>query len=372
MKRFRVSEDEFFEMISRNLKTPITREDVFTPEIKLSHLKRIADAFNKSIHFLLDPSPVLESPASSIFFRKDKFQTDLNIGSKKIVAEFEELKISLSAISKLSDFTLERKLPTYSTSDNPIDIVAEVRKYLYPKDVKRRPRDFLKDIIGLLGEHNIYVFEFVETWNKKEKANINGFYLKPNMIVLKRQQRAFRREIFTLAHELGHFLLEKEEIEDVSVSFDNKLSKIEDWCNKFAFYFLLGDLIVPFSKLPQANSSNDYHHKMVKLISDKTHLSVSAIYTNLLLSDKITQTNYWMIHNEREQAFADKLQAEQKQKDRDKANGQKSSGGRAPQAIKSPLFIETMQLAYYEGVINEMEFCTRLKIKADKFDQYIQ
>ncbi|MDQ2752975.1 MAG: hypothetical protein M3R72_08130 [Bacteroidota bacterium] len=27
-----------------------------------------------------------------------------------------------------------------------------------------------------LAEKNILVFEFVETWNKKEKANIHGFF----------------------------------------------------------------------------------------------------------------------------------------------------------------------------------------------------
>ena len=68
---------------------------------------------------------------------------------------------------------------------------------------------------------NIMVFEFIETWNKKEKANIDGFYLKPNLIVLKRHQ-SFSREIFTLAHELGHYLLDEEEIEEINYSVYNK------------------------------------------------------------------------------------------------------------------------------------------------------
>jgi Zn-dependent peptidase ImmA (M78 family) len=42
-----------------------------------------------------------------------------------------------------------------------------------------------------------------ETHNKKEKANISVFYLSPNVIVLKRNQKFLKREIFTLAHELG-------------------------------------------------------------------------------------------------------------------------------------------------------------------------
>ncbi|MFX4971243.1 ImmA/IrrE family metallo-endopeptidase, partial [Acinetobacter baumannii] len=65
----------------------------------------------------------------------------------------------------------------------------------------------MKNFISKFAENNILVFEFIETHNKKEKANINGFYLTPNVIVLKRNQKSFSREIFTLAHELGHYLL---------------------------------------------------------------------------------------------------------------------------------------------------------------------
>lgn len=106
------------------------------------------------------------------------------------------------------------------------------------------PKEFLRALISKFAEKNILVFEFVETWNKKEKANIDGFYLAPNVIVLKRHQSSFRREIFTLIHELGHYLLNEEEIEELDISnfANNKLSDIERWCNDFAYYFLVGDL----------------------------------------------------------------------------------------------------------------------------------
>ena len=70
----------------------------------------------------------------------------------------------------------------------------EIRKILYP-DFNRNMKIFLKSIISKLAENNILVFEFVETWNKKETANIDGFFINPNLIVIKRYQRAFRREI---------------------------------------------------------------------------------------------------------------------------------------------------------------------------------
>ena len=142
---------------------------------------------------------------------------------QKIVNQFEELKLSLSAIAKLSDLEFHRQIETYSVNENPKNVANEVRSFLYPRFDKNR-RNFLKSLINELASKNILVFEFIETWNKKEKANIDGFYLKPNMIVLKRHQ-SFSREIFTLAHELGHYLLDEEEIEEINYNDFNKTIK---------------------------------------------------------------------------------------------------------------------------------------------------
>ena len=127
-------------------------------------------------------------------------------------------------------------------------VAEEIRKQIYPGFNKDR-KAFLKSIITKLADNNVLVFEFVETWNKKEKANINGFYLAPNVIVLKRQ-KSYRRETFTLIHELGHYLLNFEEIDEKigdDYSAYESLDKIEKWCNDFAYYFLIGEMdnIIP-------------------------------------------------------------------------------------------------------------------------------
>ena len=232
---YKMTVDELLVSISEGLKNPINRDDILSNEIKLSHLKRIDKIFNKGLHFYLDPkSPEISSDAS-IFFRKTEFGTDLNIGAKKIVNQFEDFKISLSAISKLAEINTERSLPVFSINQDARIVASQIREILYP-DFNPNAREFLKALITSLAERNILVFEFVETWNKKDKANIDGFYLSPNVIVLTRHQASFRREIFTLIHELGHYLLNEEEIEELDISsFANKnISRIERWCNDFA------------------------------------------------------------------------------------------------------------------------------------------
>ena len=154
---------------------------------------------------------------------------------------------------------------------------------------KKEKKKFTEALISRFAEHSILVFEFVETWNKTQKANIDGVFIQPNVIVLKRQQRAFNREIFTLIHELGHYLLNEEEVEEVQYtnSLNSRLSRIEYWCNSFAFAFLIGDFKDQFPYNSIVSKSNDYYHDFVEHVSSHTHLSRLSIYTHFLINEQI-------------------------------------------------------------------------------------
>jgi len=369
---YKFSLDDFLILISKGLKNPIQAEDILSEKIKLSHLKRIDNVFNKGLHYYLDPKAPETSKEASIFFRKQNFNSDLNIGAKKVVNHFEEFKISLSAIAKLADLNFERSFPIFKLSDDPKSVAEQLRKDLYPIFTNNL-KDFLKALISRFAEYNILVFEFVEYWNQKEKVNIDGFFLNPNVIVLKRQQMSFRREIFTLIHELGHFLLNKEEIEKLDIEHlaSNNLSDVERWCNDFSFYFLAGDFANSLEKIKNAEPSNDYHFELIENISAKTHLSQIALFTRLLLENKISLANYNNVKSEFEEAFKQKQLEQEHIKELEKAQG-KERRGSAPQPIKSPLLISTIQTAFYEGILNEYEVCKRLNIKPNKLDKYIQ
>lgn len=358
--------------VSEGLKKPLTQDDLFSNEINLSHLKRIDRVFNKGLHFYLDPKSPEVSKDASIFFRKNKFGTELNIGAKKIVNQFEEFKISLSAISKLAEININRSLQVFSVNDDPKVVAFKIRKELYP-DFNPIPKEFLRSLISKFAEKNILVFEFVETWNKKEKANIDGFFLAPNVIVLKRQQSSFRREIFTLIHELGHYLLNEEEIEELDISnfANNKLSAIEKWCNDFAYYFLAGEFNKAFEQIDKADGTNDYHFELIESISEHTHLSKIALFTKLLYQNKLAKANYNNIKADFDEKYRLHQEEEKKQRDIDKLHGVQK-GGSTPKPINSPLLISTIQTAFYEGVINEYEVCKTLNISPDKLEKYLQ
>jgi Zn-dependent peptidase ImmA (M78 family) len=236
-----------------------------------------------------------------------------------------------------------------------------------------KEKEYLTELINSLALKNILVFEFIETWNKKDKANIDGFFLQPNVIVLKRQQISFKREIFTLAHELGHYLLNEEEIEqtDYSNLINQNLSKIENWCNDFAYYFLIGQYDKEIDKITIASENNDYCDNLITTISKNTNISKIALYTRLLKLNKISRNDYSLIFNSIQKSIEDKAEEDKKKRELDKLNGLNKGGGAVPVPIKSPLLISTIQTAFYEGVINEYEFCKRLNIKPEKISYYI-
>lgn len=383
MELFRVSKEELLARVNGERKKLLTEKEVFAEEMPISLLKKIDVVFNKGLAYYLDPKDPVKSSDESIFFRKDDFNAVLSLGSKQIVNKFEEEKLSFSALSKLIDFPLKRKVPVYKLHDKPANVAAEVREYLYPS-FDNNKRTFLTNFIASLAEYNILVFEFVEAPNKKEKADINGFFLSPNVIVLKRNQKSFSREIFTLAHELGHYLLNAEDIDDnidnnfAGIEFkrrlNSNLSPIEEWCNNFAFAFLVGSHIKEIEELSRATAANDYHHGVIDRIAQSTHLSTLALYTRLLINGRLSPEDYTTVANGimediRKGELARKAEMElAKQKALDEGKKLQMS---TPKPIISPLYLQTLQGALYSGLINEQDFCKRLHIPANKLDTYL-
>ena len=370
---YKLSKDDLLTSLNHKRKKKLSENDVFGNQIKISVLKKIDDLFKKGLSYYIDPKDLKENKEESIFFRKDKFNAELSFGAKQIVTQFEEEKIAFSALSRLADLNLEaRTLPVSNIKNNPKNVATEIREILYPNFSKDR-KVFLRSFINKLAEHNILVFEFVENWNRKEKANINGFFLTSNVIVLKRQ-KSYSREIFTLTHELGHYLLNLEDIDEKigdEYSVYESMDKIEKWCNDFAYYFLIGNLDDILINVEKASSNNDYHHELVKDISRRTNLSEFALYTRLRINDKISYLDYQLVKSNFEIKFRENEEKLRREREKEKEEG-RTTNARTPKPIVSPLYKNVVQSAFIEGIISESEFCRRLNVKPEKIDLYLK
>ena len=126
VSQYRLDKEEFLDLVNEGLKMKLEWEDIFKPEIRINHLKRIDKIFSKGLSYYLDSSPPIQSKDSSIFFRKEKFGTDLNLASKKIVNQFEELKLSLSGLTKMVDLKMDRSLPIFTANQDAETVAEEV------------------------------------------------------------------------------------------------------------------------------------------------------------------------------------------------------------------------------------------------------
>lgn len=358
---YRMKEEDLLSAINVGLKGVYKREQVFSEHVDFKILKKIDGVFNKGMAFYVDPSPLPQSGSMSVFFRKSSINVNLNFTSMKVVTEYESLKNYLSSLDVLADLNIESDLPHCTVKKDAKTMAGVMRCLLYPKEHITRPRDFLKAIIDNLSDHDVTVFEYLEAANKKEKANIDGFFLAPNFIVLKRHSY-FKREIYTLLHELGHFLLNEEDVETLDVAeLDlQTMSRIERWCNDFAYYFLVGPNDVEIQSIIRADGTNDYCRDIIDRISSFCFISRRAIYTRLLYDNKISRSDYDNVIADLNEQFA---LLQQKRHDQMLEQGGKKSNGMAPQPIYAKSFLQTISSAYYTGTIRDYDLY-RMKLPA--------
>ncbi|MBU4257268.1 ImmA/IrrE family metallo-endopeptidase [Patescibacteria group bacterium] len=386
LELYKITRKDLVELLNLNKKNELRKSGLVDQKwinnvldkkekVSLLMLKRIDNIFNTGLSWLVS-ARALPPKNGSVFFRKKTFNSELDFNCRKIIDHFEKLKIETQLMTKYINYKPKRMLGVYSQDDNAVSVAKHIslnffEKYrsLLEKNELKNPlceRDFLKNFMRTMEEFNIFVFERTETWNQKERLNIDGLFLNPNFILIKRNQKYFRREIFSLAHEFAHYLLNIEEIDNLKEEFSNsKLSKIEKWCNQFAFYFLLQDQVKNYENITNKNNSEEDINNIVAEIYANTHLSQRAIYTRLIIEEKISKAYYNKKVDELNKHIEQKEKDELLQKERNKALG-KEQRGSAPKPIESKLFTELVKINYFEGNIAENKLREYLRIGAEK------
>ena len=384
---YNITKEEIISRIHKNRVRPIldieTLNNIISgkEKIQLNVLKKIDSIFNQGISWYISKRPLPNKKESSILFRKKAFNIELNLESRKKINKYEKLKFTIQNLCNSINYNNKITIQKYSVNDNPEVIANEMivqfeekRKFLLEnklikKDIYGESRLYLKNLIRIIEEMNIFVFELLETHNKNERVNFDGFFIIPNIIVIKRQ-KYYKREIFTLMHEFAHCLLNIEEVDEISEQeIPMNTNKIEKWCNDFAFYFLLNGHKERFNKLNYATKKNNFHNSEIEYIYKNSFISATALYTRLRIEKKISQTDYQNkieeINNNirRRQEREKNLFQEKKQMALEA--GKKPPGG-PPRAIESNLFKDIVKINYFQGNISESEARKHLKISGKK------
>lgn len=380
---FRLNKAKLTQLINENnpRKNPFKEEEIFSEnkQIKISLLKKMDKIFQKGLSFYLDKTDLPEGKRLSIFFRKNNFNSDLNLETLRVVNRKEEEKFRIQSLCEDINYKLERNIKTYSTTDSAQDTANEIRKKfsivnnnLYAK--KHNDRNFLKNLIEAVEDFNIFVLEHTEHYSKKEKVSFCGLFLNPNIIVINKQKHV-KREIFTLLHEFAHFLLNKEEIDQMeNVNAENEDYEIEKWCNDFAYYFLISEYATKIETIEKATSKNNFHEELFNKISSDNHISTFSLYTKLKIINKISSEDYIYIENkimkhvEKEELLKKEKFAKQKILN-DMAG--KPTIISPPQQIISNNLKNIVRENYFEGKIDNIEVCRILNIKSNKMEEVL-
>jgi Zn-dependent peptidase ImmA (M78 family) len=370
---YKISDEEFISILNKDRKRNLLNHDDLKQilnqkrEVDAPLLKRIDNIFERGLTWYISKRDLPEKKSSSIFFRKESFNSELNFESKKIINNFEELKFEIQTLCRYIDFKSKKRIKTYQISDDAENVAKEIKekftefeKSLSESNVIQKPRsdrDYLKNLMRIIEEFNVFVFEFIDRKRLEEKkVSFNGLFINPNIIVIKRQGY-LRREIFTLMHEFAHCLLNEEEVDKkVGEEYIVNSNDIEKWCNRFTYHFLIGNYNSEIKKLTIASKENSFHRKTIENLYEKTYLSRSALYTQLRINNKISSNDYNKIINEIKISVNEKRLREKEklklERERLEEIGEKPFIP-SPKPIDSNLFNEILKINYFQGNINE-------------------
>ena len=101
-------------------------------------------------------------------------------------------------------------------------------------------------------------------------------------------------QLFTLAHELGHLVLDSTGLSNVSIQSCNEANQKEKWCNNFA-----AELLVPLTSLKENMRMNESIESSIDRISKLFKVSRLVILRRFLDANQINQTTfkyYWKLY----------------------------------------------------------------------------
>jgi Zn-dependent peptidase ImmA (M78 family) len=268
---------------------PIEASELTADRVRISVLKSVDRLFKKGLFFYL-MEDVKYRENKSVFFRKEKFNAELDFYTKSIVMKHEEDLALLSSYAAICDIETGRTLKKFTTKADPakVAMLPEIAA-LRPNKIKKE-KQWIENLCNKLADVNIDVREISEPHNRKDKLSVNGFFIAPNLIVSKYEGNR-RRQAFTIAHELGHYLLESEDFDLLNDANAAGTNKVENWCNDFAFYFLAGENASLIEKSTVLKGL-DATVELVDRLYELTMLSKAAICYRLMKYNRITRPMY--------------------------------------------------------------------------------
>lgn len=290
MKLYSLEKDDLCALLNAGLdaESKLTVDELFAGQLNDTQSDRLVEVSGKHLGFWINAFSANRRGYDSILYRKHRFNCELTHQDRLLVVREEGNAGLLIDTCDEMRLRLRRKLPRFNVRQKASLAACKTRDLLGAGEEYASPRVFLEDMVAKLSEQNIVINEHIDPKDKNGQTNLAGFFIKTRTIVFKRHRHRYR-ELFTLAHELGHYMLGDEDID--ALSLDGNLQKEERWCNNFAFHFILG----PERVQELNNLTNKQMHDPLGAIArfaERHHISSLAIYYYFQQEGKISYAEY--------------------------------------------------------------------------------
>lgn len=197
-------------------------------------LDKLAEAFDVSVFDLMAPVPELKS----LRFRATKKMT------ARESAEFEQLAYGVAnwlqdfnELEEILDEQVEYRFAGFKPKKDPVNTAAAARKVLELDG----GCDCVPDICDLLEEAGIKICFRASPLKQFFGLSVGQADNGPAIAVNREGSIPVERQIFSVAHELGHLLMHAGSYKDGSVQVESSKDPAEKEANAFASRFLMPD-----------------------------------------------------------------------------------------------------------------------------------
>ncbi len=266
--------------------------------LSIAQLEKIANFFNRSLLFFLNPKDAQEDKIYSPQFRTINNQKPLR--SRKINALIERVeqhrKVYLTLLADLNTSINEDWCSKSFTGDIK-QVTNIVRQWLGVQD----NLDF-DQLRALVESKGIMVFVsngYSGKWQIDKNSPVRGFalYYQTLPVIVIKKQTSKGAQAFTLMHELAHLLLHKESMLDENEDFYTYEGK-EKEANEFASSVLMPDSAINTIDLEVLqNLYIQEHDNYLKPFKQRWCVSGDAILYRLFRDNKITMVHYQTYKN---------------------------------------------------------------------------